>query len=77
MRYVLIALMLLSGCAAQVTSSTGRTVVVKAAKPDTGVDKALALANAECAKMGLSARVQIIPTPNSDQYIFECVKLDK
>lgn len=75
MRYALICL-LLAGCAAQVTSSSGRTVVVKAAVPDTGVDSALALANTECGKSGLSARVQIIPTPYTDQYIFECVKVD-
>lgn len=65
----------LVGCAAQVTSSAGRTVIVRAGVPDMGVEAALGLANAECAKQGLSARVQAVTGPTSDRYIFECVKL--
>jgi hypothetical protein len=38
-----------------------------------GVEKALVLAEAECAKKGLSARIQAITNPNTDRYIFECV----
>ena len=69
----LLFLLLLLGCAAEITSSTPRTVIVKAGIPDMGVEKALVLAEAECAKKGLSARVQAITNPNSDRYIFECV----
>ncbi len=65
----------LAACAAQVTSSGGRTVVVRAAVPDMGVENALVLAEAECAKLGLSARVQAVTTPQTDRYIFECVRL--
>ena len=64
----------LAGCAAQVTSSAGRTVIVRAGVPDMGIERALILAEAECAKQGLSARVQAVTTPSTDRYIFECVK---
>jgi len=64
-----------SGCATQVTSASGRTVVVRAGFPDMGVEKALNLAEAECNKQGLSARVQSVTSPTTDRYIFECVKL--
>lgn len=63
----------LSACAAQITSSAGRTVIIQAGFPDIGVDKALNLADAECAKRGLSARIQALTGPTSDRYIFECV----
>jgi len=72
---LLIAAAALTGCAAEVTSSSGRTVVVRAGVPDMGVEKALALAEAECAKRGLSARVQSLTSPITDRYIFECVRL--
>jgi hypothetical protein len=64
----------LSGCASQVTSSTGRTVIVRAGIPDMGVDSALALAEIECKKKGLAARIQAMTSPMSDRYIFECVR---
>jgi hypothetical protein len=65
----------LGACTApQVTSSSGRTVVVRAGSPDMGVEKALELANAECAKQGLSARVQMVTSATTDRYIFECVR---
>lgn len=63
----------LAGCAAAVTSAGGRTVIVRAGIPDMGVERALALAQAECAKQELSARVQAVTTPATDRYIFECV----
>lgn len=63
----------LAGCAAEVTSSLGRTVIVRAGFPDMGVDKALMLAEADCNKKGLSARVQAVTSPTTDRYIFECV----
>lgn len=61
------------GCAAQVTSSTPSTVVVRAGVPDMGVEKALDLAEAECAKRNLSARVRSVTSPNTDRYIFDCI----
>ena len=70
---VLLAVALV-GCAAEVTSSAGRTVIVRAGVPDMGIERALILAEAECAKQGLSARVQAVTTPSTDRYIFECVK---
>ena len=64
-----------TGCAAEVTSAAGRTVIVRAGFPDMGIEKALALAEAECNKQGLSARVQAVTSPMTDRYIFECVRL--
>jgi len=64
----------IAGCAAQITSSTPGTVVVRAGVPDMGVEKALELAEVECAKRGLSARVHSVTSPNSDRYIFDCAK---
>lgn len=72
-KYIALALAL-TGCAAQVTSTGGRTVIVRAGFPDMGVERAMALADAECAKQGMSARVQAVSGPMSDRYIFECVK---
>ena len=70
---VLVLVFLTSGCAAQVTSSTPGTVVVRASVPDTGVEKALELAEAECAKRNLSARVRSVTSPTTDRYIFDCI----
>ena len=70
---VLVLVFLTSGCAAQVTSSTPSTVVVRASVPDTGVEKALELAEAECAKRNLSARVRSVTSPTTDRYIFDCI----
>ncbi len=63
----------LAGCATEITSSHGRTVIVRAGFPDMGPEKATGLAEAECRKRGLSARVQAITGPTSDRYVFECV----
>ena len=63
----------LTGCAAQVTSSTKSTVVIKAAIPDMGVEKALEMAEAECGKKQLSARVRSLTSPTTDRYIFDCI----
>lgn len=64
----------LVACAAEITSSGGRTVIVRAGFPDMGIEKALTLANVECAKQGLAARVQAMTSATSDRYVFECVK---
>lgn len=68
--WVLVAL-LLTACAAKVTTS-GRTVVVRAGFPDMGVEKALALAEAECGKRNQSATVRGVTTRGAARYIFEC-----
>jgi len=77
MKYLLIALTLVvTGCAgAKVTSSNGRTVVVSSGFPDMGVEKALIVADAECAKRNLAARVMMLSSPTTDKYIFECVQV--
>jgi len=71
---LLAAVLLMTACATQVTAVTDRTVVVRAGFPDMGIEKALLLADQECMKKGLSARTQQVTSPNSDRYIFECVK---
>ena len=48
-------------------------VHIKAAIPDMGVEQALPLAEAECKKYGLKARVQSLTGPTTDRYIFACV----
>ena len=77
MKYIMIVLALaMTSCATEkITMATGRTVVVRAGFPDMGVEKALLLADSECAKRDLSARVQQLTSPNTDKYIFECVKV--
>ena len=64
-----LALMALAGCAAQVLSSSPRTVVVQAGSVQVG--EAQAAADAECKKHGRLARLASKPTPN--QYIYDCV----
>lgn len=63
------------GCSTQptVTSSSEGTVVIKSAIPDRGVEQALPLAEAECKKYGLKARLQSLTSPTTDRYIFACV----
>lgn len=63
------------GCAMQpkVTSSSEGTVVVRAAIPDMGIEQALQLAEAECKKYGLKARVQSVTDATTDRYIFACI----
>jgi uncharacterized protein YcfL len=65
---------LLIGCAAQVTSVGGRTVIVKAGFPDMGIEQALILAEEECNKKAMSAVVQSVTSPFTDRYMFYCVK---
>lgn len=72
--FLVLAVVTMTSCAAQITSSTPSTVVVRAGVPDMGVEKALELAEAECAKRGLSARVHSVTSPNTDRYIFDCVR---
>jgi uncharacterized protein YcfL len=76
MRIVIAVAVALAGCSIppKITAVTDRTVVVRGATPDDGVEAPLALANAECAKRGLSARVMQVSSPSTDRYIFECVR---
>lgn len=59
----------LVGCAAQVISSSERTVVVKARIQD--VAEAQALADTECKKRGTLAKLSGKMSIN--QYVFDCV----
>jgi hypothetical protein len=68
---VAVALVLLSGCAAQVISSSPRTVVVRAG--DARIAESQAMADAECAKHSRFARLIARPTPSSAEFIFDCV----
>ena len=68
---ILVALVL-SGCAAEVISSSPRSVVVKASiiKPQ----EAQNLASAECAKHGRYAQLKARPDPEGPpQWLFDCV----
>ena len=66
------ALVVLSGCAAKVVSSSARTVAVSAG--DARVQEAQDLADKECAKHSRHARMIARPNPNSDQFVFDCVQ---
>ena len=68
-KVLLLVCVLMSGCAAQVISSSERSVVVKARIQD--VAEAQALADAECKKRGMLARLSNKMTAN--QFLFDCV----
>ena len=72
----IITVALISGCSDEfkLTSSTGQSVIVHAATPDRGIEQALPQAQAECQTQGLSAKVQSVPSANTNLYIFECVR---
>lgn len=61
--------LVLGGCAAQVLSSSPRSVVVQAGSAQAG--EAQQAADAECAKHKLYARLASKPTPN--QFIYDCI----
>ena len=65
----LMAVFVLAGCAAKVISATPRNVIVQARTQD--IADATVLANAECKKQGMYARLGSKPTPN--HYSFDCV----
>lgn len=68
---VLAVPIVLAACASEVSTVMSRVVIVRAGFPDGGVEKARVLAEAECRKQGLSARVQTVDSP---RYVFECVQ---
>lgn len=69
-------LILIAGCAtqmpAEVTSASDSMVVIKAAVPDKGVEDVIPIAESECRKYGLKARIYSTTNPNSNKYIFNC-----
>jgi hypothetical protein len=65
-----ISLFALVGCAAKVTSSGERTVMVNAGSVDGA--GALSVANEECKKHGRYARLLTKPTGDR-QWVFDCV----
>lgn len=68
---MLLAAVLVSGCAARVLSSSPRTVVVKAHVQDyAGAQK---LADVECAKHQRHARLMERPGPTTAEFVFDCV----
>lgn len=69
---LVLSAMVLAGCATQVVSSNPRSVVVESQSMDAG--KAQSLANAECAKHGLFARMTTKADYWDRNYIFECIK---
>jgi hypothetical protein len=66
----LLTCILLSGCGAELISSSDKLIVVQAGRSD--VDKAQDLAEAECLKRGLHARLTTRVSGN--QYGFDCVR---
>lgn len=62
--------LVLGGCAAKVLSSSPRSVVIRAFVDQTA--DAQRMADTECGKHGLKARIN--SRPNVDQLIFDCVQ---
>lgn len=72
---LVVLLVALGGCAAQVTSSTPRSVIVSAGKPPASAATAQAMADAECKKHGRYASLKGRPSyGESNDYVFECVQ---
>ncbi len=66
----MLACAVVSGCAAQVISSSERTVMVKGFMRHAA--EAQALADAQCAKGGRRARLTQMPTEDRSVYLFDC-----
>lgn len=66
--------LLLGGCAASVTSSTPRSVVINAGLIDPGLPAAQAMADAQCKQHGRFALVRARPSPSSTEYVFGCIE---
>jgi len=69
LEYVVLSFVL-SGCATQVLSAGERTVVIKARSNDDA--SAQSLAEKECSKRGLHARLSIKASPI--KYVFDCIE---
>lgn len=66
-----LAVCLLAGCAAEVLSTSPRSVVIKAGTAQ--VAAAQELANKECEKHGRAARLNSRPAPYTPGWVFDCV----
>jgi hypothetical protein len=74
---IVLASLILVGCAGKVTSSTPRSVIIDAGNNITGATSADAqrMADAECAKHGRFAKMTGRPDRyNSNDYVFECIQ---
>lgn len=69
----LLCLAALTGCAAQVTSSTPRSVIINAGKPPISTVAAQRIADAECSKHGRYARLAARPEDYRPEFVFDCV----
>lgn len=69
---MLAASVLATGCAAQVVSSSPRSVIVKGRPSDAG--EAHKLAEAECRKHGRFARLSEGPRDYVPHFVFDCVQ---
>lgn len=68
-------LLLLTGCAAQVVSSSPRTVVIDAGVPPKWKSAdAQRLADAECAKHRRYARMVGRPNEDTREFVFDCIE---
>lgn len=70
-----VVLFALAGCAAKITSSTPRAVIIDAGRPPTlSGGQAQAMADAECRKHGRYARMTGRPLPGATtEFVFECI----
>jgi len=67
---LLLVCVLMTGCAAELISSNEKTIIVQARRQD--VANAQDIAEAECQKRGLHAR--LTSKPASNQFGFDCVR---
>lgn len=68
---VFVSICLLAGCAAEVLSTSPRSVVIKAGTAQ--IAAAQDMANKECEKHGRSARLNSRPAPYTPGWVFDCV----
>ncbi len=69
-KLLLLVCVLITGCAAELVSSSEKLIVVQARRQD--VANAQDIAEAECQKRGLHAR--LTSKPASNQFGFDCVR---
>lgn len=69
-KLLLLVCVLMTGCAAELVSSGDKLIVVQARRQD--VANAQDIAEAECQKRGLHAR--LTSKPASNQFGFDCVR---
>jgi len=69
-KLLLLVCVLMTGCAVELISANDKTIVVQARRQD--VAKAQDIAETECQKRGLHAR--LTSKPASDQFGFDCVR---